>query len=132
MPKLRSASDNQKIFLPSTENEVNEADRAWVVIKSKMQVKDMAGMFDTEGALNQTANALAAIIEDWNFTDEAGNKEPINSETVLLLDMGDFGFIMDKMAPIFSKIQNGLSVEEKKTSISTSTIKVKDSTSPLT
>lgn len=132
MPVLKADTTTTKIFLPSTENEPNEADRAWVTVKNKLILKDMSGLMTEKSEIEQAISGVAAYITDWNFTDENGGKLPITPDNVGLLDMQDFTLIMTKMAAVMDKAKAGLNIEEKKSSIDTSTPSMKDASQVTT
>lgn len=99
MPQFKKTSNKQKFWLPSTKD-LPEADRAWV----ELELGDITAGDVVEAAEDDASNAqiglnmLASRITDWNFTDESGNKVPIDVEHCALLDIADFSFLGEKLS----------------------------------
>lgn len=123
MPKL-GTDKVKKVFLPSTENEPNEEDRAWVVVKEKLLLRDLVALSDGANDTENALNGLASYIKDWNFTKDDGTKEDINAESVGRLEAVDFNFLAGEMKAVTDSVKGALSIEEKKDSTSTSTLNI--------
>lgn len=115
-----SKDETVKLFLPSTKNKP-DAEKAWVMMRAKMLYGDsIAGSagstLDEAGKL-----ILFRMVKDWNFTDENDVPIPITLETIEWLDKIDADFLGDWIIEQTENQKEGLSDEEKKTSLDTST-----------
>lgn len=120
MPTLGKV-ETTTLQLPSTKDAPNEADKAWVSVKTTLLLGDIADVSNLESKTDQAIGSLAKLIVDWNFTDEAGEKLPVNEENVRKLEMVDFNFLGEWMAGKLTTAQEGLEDEEKKDSSASST-----------
>jgi len=120
MPKLVSTA-TRKIFLPSTEG-ASEEEKAWVEVKTRLTGGDMlvASSNGTDN-IERTEAALAAYIVNWNFTNEAGETEPITRESVHRLEIDDFSLLVVEMNSAQKSVKTSIEGEQKKTSSSIST-----------
>ena len=112
MPVLRDkVKKTERFYLPSTDN-LPEPEKAFVDMDvSPMITADIITLNTKGGEVEVGARMLAQRIEGWNFTDEAGNDVPVTFENIKRLDLGDFGFLADKLDTDIE----GLPVAEKKT-----------------
>ena len=95
MPQFKS-ENLEKVYLPSTQNETNEDDKAWVVIDTNLTAAAMIGLKTGDGGA-ASLHMVARAIKDWNFTDSQGGKVPITDENVAHLSFADFGFLSSKI-----------------------------------
>lgn len=79
MPVLSSLSKTKRVILGKEGDE-----DVWVEIKTQVLMQDLY-KDETAKEIKSTAEILASIIVDWNFTQESGEKAPISKETVMLL-----------------------------------------------
>lgn len=140
MPKIKSAATGStRHYLPSTKNETDEAEKAWVELRNDLQLKDLDVINAIyAGNVEQSLYSLSVIITDWNFTDETGEKAKINPETINLAFSGsdrieDWNFVCEKAADIIGKYngeekQEALNDDEKKASSSSSSEDITPST----
>ncbi len=110
MPKL--GKETTKLVLPSSKPK----DEAWVKISKDLVAKDLLAIRATEKSSqeekqNQIFTILASAIEDWNFLDDKGQKEPITPERMKQLKMEDF----IKIGTFLRIDQLGLTITKKKT-----------------
>lgn len=121
MPKLVKI-ETERVYLPSTKDAENEADRGWVELKKQAVGGDVLNAGFGIDNMDRTARLMASLITNWNFTNDEGQPEPINAITVGLLEPEDFSEIAIKMKEIVDKsAESKLPTGEKKTtSISTS------------
>jgi len=115
MPKLVKI-ETERVYLPSTIDAENEADKGWVELKKQAVGGDvMAAGFGIDN-MDRTSRLMASLITNWNFTTDAGEPEPINAITVGLLNPEDFSAIAIKLKEIVDKsAESKLPTGEKKT-----------------
>lgn len=113
----------EKLYLPSTVNEPNEEDKAWVKVKNKVLFADTEVLLSADSEYTQRLNLLVAYISEWNFTDENNAPLEINEENVAKLEAIDAKFIVDDVNSkiLTAQSKGGLTTEEKKALPSTST-----------
>lgn len=129
MPKLIKVN-TEKIYLPSTENEPNEDDRAFVEMKTQAIGGDMMSAGIGVDNVERTIRLIAALVTNWNFTDEEGKIEPINYETIARLEPQDFTVLAVKVKDIVNKSsETKLPQDEEKKTTSTDTLT--PSTTPI-
>lgn len=115
MPIVKPVEEElEQIYLPSTENDPNKENRAWVVLDVspamgrdliEIQSRDSAGMTMMKGLLRR--------LREWNFYKEDGTAWPIDIDTMQgLLDITDINFLNDKIKA--SRAAQPLSEPEKK------------------
>lgn len=102
MPKLVKIQ-TEKIYLPSTINEPNEDDRAWVELKKQAVGGDVINASFGTDNMDRTARLAASLIVAWNFTDDEGNVEPITAEKVSLMMPEDFSAVVIKVKEFVNK-----------------------------
>lgn len=100
MPILKDFRLKKTLSIPSIpEGEVE--------IYDSVLVKDMMGAeFKNEGGEYSIENALRLLpllIVDWNLTDEKGNKQPINVETLGLLTANDLMYLLGEITNFASE-----------------------------
>lgn len=120
MPSLKKAT-TEKVFLPSTADLPEEADRVWFELKTILLLSDYAALAD-EGAtqLQQAITLLTKVIVDWNLTDadDPTKKLDITHENVDAFAgqcMSDFKYLSELIAQRIAGNTQGLTTEEKKT-----------------
>lgn len=117
----------KRLYLPTTEH-LPEDERAWVDVKDRMQLGDMADASHGDTITEQGIISLSHYITAWNYTEADGSATPITTDTVRKLDYKDFLFLTDHYNTDINKAQEGLSDEEKKASTSISVpVKTEDS-----
>lgn len=114
MPAFKQVN-TKRVELPSTKDDP-EADRAVVVVKERLKLKDLAfvrrGTDETERALN----GLSVLIVDWNYIDPTTNKKvPVNPQTIGELEIEDFELLADELSKAIDNTDKSLSNDEKKT-----------------
>lgn len=120
MPKLVS-NVTRKIYLPSTEG-LPEEEKAWVEVKTRLAGGDMlVASVNGSNDIQRTEAALASYIVKWNFTNEAGETEPITRETVHQLETEDLQMLILEMNSAQKSVKTSIEGEQKKTSSSIST-----------
>ncbi len=136
MPKLGVDTRTTKLYLPSTKDEPNEADRAFVVIRSKLRGGNIVDISEMEGGnILKGLAALTFLIESWNYTEDGTPNSPmipISEDSIRKLDDDDFGFLSEwALAHVINK-PVGLTDEQKKSSMSTSPTSLTDTIPPTT
>jgi hypothetical protein len=125
MPKLLGQAHATKLSLPSTKDEPNEGDRAWVEIRSRLSLGDIADIAElSTGPTSQNLLGLSKLITNWNYTEDGTPNTPkmeITLDNVRKMDPVDFDFLTDWLDQQVGKALEGLGVEEKKASTATST-----------
>lgn len=125
MPTL-AKQDVVRHYLPSTEKAENEADRAWVELKTKFLAGELIEQTLTEMSGGGASVArLVALISAWNLKENEDDEEyaPINYETVARLDRDDFVFLAEKFSETRDdNLQPTMTADEKKTSTDTTSI----------
>lgn len=111
MPQLSQATTT-RLYLPSTEN---DEDKAYVDVKSKLVLGDIAEINDAESDIDKAIALLTTLVKDWNFTDEAGAVLPITRDNINKLDVADFTFLSTWANEHLDMGNKGVSNEEKKT-----------------
>ena len=107
MPKLRETGI-KKVYLPTYEDEPNEADRAWVEIEFPLRPSDFNKINVSGSEMMQSAAAVAIKVKNWNLTDNAGQPLPITPENIAQFDAVDFTFLtitlgLDKIVKMASQ-----------------------------
>jgi hypothetical protein len=114
MPQLTSQK-TEKIYLPSTENLPKE-EQAWVEVRSRISVNDMASLNITGGTVSATMAdflpVVASLIKDWNFTDSDGTTIEITNQSVGDLEPNDFNKILE----VVFKAKSVTAEDQKKSS----------------
>lgn len=131
MPKLGNTTTT-KFWLPTTKDEPNEDDRAYVELKNTLTMGDLLALNECKTDTERGIVLFGKIIKDWNFTEDgtpASPKLPINTENIDKLDPQDFVAISEWVNDNITDSLKGLNTEEKKRSSSTS-IPVTDSPQP--
>ena len=121
MPKLGN-SETQRLYLPTTEHEANEVDRAYVDVKTTLVLADLAAVTAAEDDVARTIVLLTRLITDWNFTEDGTpetGKLPIIAENVERLSSTDFIFLSQWIGDNMAESATGLTTDEKKSSSST-------------
>lgn len=122
MPQFKEVTTN-KLELPSTADEENPDDRAYVIVKDRVQFGDTIDMLSSINQYEQRINLLKSFIVDWNYTDEQGVKLPLTTDNIAKLEASDAKYIVeiatDKI--VTAKAEGGMDKDEKKASSSTST-----------
>jgi hypothetical protein len=114
MPDLGAKQSTSQVDLPSSTPE----DPAFVVLKHKLTLGDFAAVQEAEGPFQQGVALLCRVISDWSFTLN-GEKAPITTEVLELLDSQDFIFL-SKWVEANIKIDDAaVSNEQKKSFQST-------------
>ena len=122
MPKLVKI-ETERIYLPSTKDEANEADRGWVEIKRQAVGGDVLNAGFGVDNMDRTARLMASLVTAWNFTDDEGNPEPINAITVGLMEPDDFSAIAIKLKEIVDRsAESRLPQDGEKKTTSTDTL----------
>lgn len=119
MPIMKT-DRSTKYFLPSTENEANEDDRAFVMLRDRIRVETLRLIGESDTDIDKAINGMLDYITDWNFTDADGNKLPIDKTTIVSMDFDDYSFIKEKLQDHVNGDAKGLDKNEKKRPISTS------------
>lgn len=130
-------SEPKKVYLPSTKDEADEANRAWVMVKEKLTLGDVLDVSKLNDPEEQALIGALLFIVDWNYTDEDGEKLELNRETLReVIDPSDFKYIGELLTESVTASQIGLDTEEKKTLSGTSqtptTVTTPKPASPLT
>ena len=103
MPVLADSSKVEKVFLPSTEKEEKEEDRAWVKMLPRIDVGlivDGEQEGETDKGVAMSLRILSKAIVEWNYTDIAGAVLPISTENIRKIDIGDFYFLTQRFTSI--------------------------------
>lgn len=109
----------KRFYLPTTKH-LPEAEQDWVELRSTITAADVIAMnLRGDSVQEQTAEGLSRTITDWSFTEPDGSKSPIDYEHVCMLEQADFDFIKVLDKENIEGSQEGLSVDEKKTSSDT-------------
>ena len=117
MPQLKNFEKKEQIYLPSTKDEPNTEDRAWVVMDvSPVKTGDVAIYDDGMKRGEYQVMVVANRIKEWNYTDASGEPVPINFDTVTQLDTDDFKYLQT----LIESEPATLSTDEKKSSSDTS------------
>ena len=121
MPNLHAAVKTVKLWLPSTKNEPNEADRGWVKVRSKLLGGDLVDIDGIDGNAKKGLFALTRIIQEWNLTDDEAGQHvaDITEDNLRELSDDDFNYLSEWVMENIIKSREGVSDDEKKTSSST-------------
>lgn len=121
MPGL-GTSKIDKLWLPSTENLPNEADRGWVLMDTTMTAASFIGIENYPTRVEQQAHVLALAIKEWNLTEspESTTIAPITDLSVRQLDFNDFWFLNSKIGQATQDQSGGIDKGLKEVSSSTS------------
>lgn len=114
MPNLTQRTKT-KLTLPVSSKDFGED--CWIECYKSAQVADYIGLQTQIDALAASADLLARIITDWNFTDETGAKAPITAENIRKLPIEDLAFIGDALGLDEDAMKKRLS-DAKKNSLS--------------
>lgn len=110
-------SEPTLVYLPSTLQEANVADRAWIKVKTKLTLGDILDVNKVSDPQEQTIVGVLLYIVDWNYTDEAGTVLELTADSVKeIIEPADFLFIGELLKETIENSQLGLAPEEKKTS----------------
>jgi len=90
MPILKSERSEKRIVLPSSTPE----DEAWAIVYTDLRTGDIFSTDPTQQTQRTTPEIVANLIKDWNFLQANGEKAPITSEFVALLDAVDLVYIL--------------------------------------
>jgi hypothetical protein len=112
MPQLANYQ-TLKVILPSTEGLPDE-EQAWAEIKTDLLVGDLERLESLDESMGTMVKLLSLMIVDWNFTDQDGEKEPINQDSVRKLRPDDFNALIGKV------FTDKLTQDDKKKLLSTS------------
>lgn len=122
MPSLKKV-ETTRLYIPSTKDAPNEADRIWVDVKSSLLLSDFGSLGDGN-QIDQTLDLLSKVIVDWNLTvDGSEEKLPVTKENVDAFGgqyISDFSFLGEWISEHVAKNMTGLEDNEKKTSLSIS------------
>ncbi len=125
MAKLKTLTEinTHRVFLPSTADAPDENDRVWLDIKDSLLLSDKidASVGDSTG--DKIINGLASIITAWNYTEDGTPDSPmipITGEIIdaQIVDPEDVKLLVEEYSKTVQATQ-GLSVDEKKTSLDT-------------
>lgn len=119
MPSLKKVEE-VKVYLPSTKDEPNEADRVWCKMRTVTKLSDV-GEMDEGNQMLQKVQLLHSFIVDWNLTvsNEDTTKLPVTVDNVDAYcgqNLSDFLFLAGWVQDQMDKNKVGLSTDEKKTS----------------
>lgn len=113
MPKL-GVEKLEKVFLPSTANEPNEADKAWVIVNTSIMANVMIGAEQLSSQTEKSASMIADALKEWNLTEVDSDKiADINTENVLHLVTVDFSYLSNLLAGKVNEQKAGLSSDLK-------------------
>ena len=85
----------ERLYLPTTKDLTNEADRAWVDIKKDLNA---GNILDAEVAENDTERGLlmlTQLVVAWNYVAADGTALEINIENLRKLAKDDFYFLVN-------------------------------------
>lgn len=109
------------LYLPTTKDEPNEADRAWVKVITKLTPKQLAGIEETDTKIKVAMELLANIVTEWNMTEADGTTPaPIDTDHISQLDFEDFTFLGKYVEELYSTQSAGVPTPLKENSSSTS------------
>lgn len=110
-----------KLYLPSTKDEADEANKYFVMAKTKLVIGDILDINDAKTDRERGLIMLEKVISDWNNTDDAGETVPVSAQSINDdLDPADFAFLVEWCGENITKSLSGLSNDQKKTSSSLS------------
>jgi hypothetical protein len=119
MPKL-GQTNIQQVFLPSTAQSTDEADKAWVKVNTQIRIADIEQIEDYDRQIDQSAYALSKLIVEWNLTAlDSDEIAPITPENVKQLSTQDFNFLSEWLKGKVEDQSQGVATPLKETSSST-------------
>lgn len=107
-----------KYYMPSTAD-LPKDQQKWVIYdNSPVRPMDSFEVTDYDNPSVRLCKILLSRIQDWNYTDENGEKSPLTWQKVGEIPQEDYKYISEI---VLVKIDTGLSTGEKKSSSSTGT-----------